>query len=129
VTTADSAPLVAWAGSDHLQLAKAVSGLYVDIRDRQGTQDDPRLFPLLAVLIDLLPWLKQYHGEIDPEFGTSPADSFALFVSTEGQRLGKSVTDLAGWTPPPRGKRAKKAVNKAAKKVAKKAVRTEGGES
>jgi hypothetical protein len=112
VTTADGTPLVAWAGSDHLQLAKAVSGLYVDIRDRQGTQDDPQLFPLLAVLIDLLPWLKQYHGEIDPEFGTSPADSFALFVSTEGQRLGKSVADLASWVPPPKAKRAKKAAKK-----------------
>jgi hypothetical protein len=109
VTTADGTALVAWAGSDHLQLAKAVSGLYVDIRDRQGTQDDPRLFPLLAVLVDLLPWLRQYHGEIDPEFGTSPADSFALFMSTEGQRLGKSVTDLAAWVPPPKAKRAKKA--------------------
>jgi hypothetical protein len=108
VTTADGTPLVAWAGSDHLQLAKAVSGLYVDIRDRQGTQDDPRLFPLLTVLIDLLPWLEQYHGEIDPEFNTSMADSFALFVSTEGQRLGKSVADLAAWTPPPKAKRAKK---------------------
>jgi hypothetical protein len=113
VTTADGTPLVAWAGSDHLQLAKAVSGLYVDIRDRQGTQDDPRLSPLLAVLIDLLPWLKQYHGEIDPEFGTSPADSFALFVSTEGQRLGKSVTDLAAWVPSPKAKRAKKASKRA----------------
>jgi hypothetical protein len=112
VTTADGTALVAWAGSDHLQLAKAVSGLYVDIRDRQGTQDDPRLFPLLAVLIDLLPWLKQYHGDIDPEFGISMADSFASFVATEGQRLGKSINDLAAWVPPPKAKRAKKAAAK-----------------
>jgi hypothetical protein len=116
VTTADGSALVAWAGSDHLQLAKAVSGLYVDIRDRQGTQDDPRLFPLLAVLVDLLPWLRQYHGTIDPEFGISMADSFASFVATEGQRLGKSINDLAAWVPPPKAKRAKKAsrVTKAA---------------
>lgn len=115
VTTADGTALVAWAGSDHLQLAKAVSGLYVDIRDRQGTQDDPRLFPLLAVLVDLLPWLKQYHGAIDPEFGISMADSFASFVATEGQRLGKSIADLAAWTPPPKAKRAKKAAAKRTK--------------
>jgi hypothetical protein len=116
VTTADGTALVAWAGSDHLQLAKAVSGLYVDIRDRQGTQDDPRLFPLIAVLVELLPWLKQYHGDIDPEFGISMADSFASFVATEGQRLGKSVADLAAWTPPPKAKRAKAAKKSAAKK-------------
>jgi hypothetical protein len=120
VTTADGTALVAWAGSDHLQLAKAVSGLYVDIRDRQGTQDDPRLFPLLAVLVDLLPWLKQYHGDIDPEFGISMADSFASFVATEGQRLGKSIADLAAWTPPPKAKRVKKA---AAKRPSKKQPR------
>jgi hypothetical protein len=112
VTTADGTALVAWAGSDHLQLAKAVSGLYVDIRDRQGTQDDARLFPLLAVLVDLLPWLRQYHGTIDPEFGISMADSFASFVATEGQRLGKSINDLAAWVPPPKAKRAKKAAAK-----------------
>lgn len=112
VTTADGTALVAWAGSDHLQLAKAVSGLYVDIRDRQGTQDDLRLFPLLAVLVDLLPWLKQYHGDIDAEFNTSMAESFASFVATEGQRLGKSISDLAAWTPPPKAKRAKKAAAK-----------------
>jgi hypothetical protein len=120
VTTADGTALVAWAGSDHLQLAKAVSGLYVDIRDRQGTQDDPRLFPLLAVLVDLLPWLKQYHGAIDPEFGISMADSFASFVATEGQRLGKSISDLAAWVPPPKAKRAKKA---SAKQTSKKQPR------
>jgi hypothetical protein len=113
VTTADGTALVAWAGSDHLQLAKAVSGLYVDIRDRQGTQDDPRLFPLLAVLVDLLPWLRQYHGAIDAEFNTSMAESFASFVATEGQRLGKSISDLAAWTPPPKAKRAKKATGRA----------------
>jgi hypothetical protein len=112
VTTADGTALVAWAGSDHLQLAKAVSGLYVDIRDRQGTQDDPRLFPLLAVLVDLLPWLKQYHGDIDPEFGISMADSFASFVAIEGQRLGKSQADLTAWKPTPKAKRAKKAAAK-----------------
>jgi hypothetical protein len=112
VTTADGTALVAWAGSDHLQLAKAVSGLYVDIRDRQGTQDDPRLFPLLAVLVDLLPWLRQYHGAIDAEFNTSMAESFASFVATEGQRLGKSTSDLAAWVPPPKAKRAKKATAK-----------------
>lgn len=120
VTTADGTALVAWAGSDHLQLAKAVSGLYVDIRDRQGTQDDPRLFPLLAVLVDLLPWLRQYHGDIDPEFGISMADSFASFVATEGQRLGKSISDLAAWTPSPKAKRGKKA---AAKRPSKKQPR------
>jgi hypothetical protein len=112
VTTADGTALVAWAGSDHLQLARAVSGLFVDIRDRQGTHDDPRLVPLLAVLADLLPWLRQYHGEIDPDFGVSPADSFATFVAEETRKLGKSPADLAAWTPPPKAKRAKKASKK-----------------
>jgi hypothetical protein len=116
VTTADGTPLVAWAGSNHLQLAKAVSGLFVDIRDRQGTHDDARLLPLLAVLVDLLPWLRQYHGEIDPEFDASPADSFATFVAEEGRKLGKSTADLAQWAPPPKAKRAKKAAKKKASK-------------
>ena len=40
------------------------------------------------------------------------ADSFASFVATEGQRLGKSINDLAAWVPPPKAKRVKKAATK-----------------
>jgi hypothetical protein len=54
----DGALVVAWAGYDHLQLARATSAYYVDIQERLGGRDDPRLVPLLACLLELLPWIK-----------------------------------------------------------------------
>ena len=64
----DGTLVIAWAGYDHLQLAKAISTYYVDIQERLGGRDDPRLIPLLACLIELLPWLKQWHNEPDATF-------------------------------------------------------------
>ena len=43
----DGSLTLCWAGYDHLQQATAISAWYVDIRDRQGGIEDPRLIPLL----------------------------------------------------------------------------------
>ena len=79
----DGTLMVAWAGYDHLQLARAISAYYVDVQERLGGRDDPRLVPLLACLIELLPWLKQWHNEVDPEFGVPMGDYFEGFVQEE----------------------------------------------
>jgi hypothetical protein len=44
----DGQMVIAWAGYDQLQLAKAISAYYVDIQERLGGREDPRLPPLLA---------------------------------------------------------------------------------
>ena len=85
---ADGTLVIAWAGYDHLQLAKAISEYYVDIQERLGGRDDPRLLPLLACLVELLPWLKQWHNEVDPEFGYRMGDYFEGFVQEEGRGWG-----------------------------------------
>ena len=56
----DGTLMIAWAGYDHVQQVKAIAEYYVDVQERLGGRDDPRLVPLLACLIDLLPWLKQW---------------------------------------------------------------------
>ena len=75
----DGTLMLAWAGYDHLQLARAISAYYVDVQERFGGRDDPRLTPLLGCLIELLPWLKQWHNDVDPEFGTRMGDYFEGF--------------------------------------------------
>ena len=84
----DGTLMVAWAGYDHLQLARAISAYYVDVQERLGGRDDPRLVPLLACLIELLPWLKQWHNEVDPEFGVPMGDYFEGFLQEESRNLG-----------------------------------------
>ena len=46
----DGTLAIAWAGYDHLQLARAISAYYVDIQERLGGRDDPRLVPAPGLL-------------------------------------------------------------------------------
>jgi N-6 DNA Methylase len=98
----DGLPLIAWAGYDHLQLAKAIAAHYVYVQEQEGGRDDPRLVPLLACLIELLPWLKQWHNEIDPEFNMGMGDYFEGFVQDEARQLGRTIEDVRAWQPPGR---------------------------
>ena len=57
VVGGDGTPLIAWAGLDHLQLAKAIGDFYGLVQTELGGSDDPRLVPLLAALHELIPWI------------------------------------------------------------------------
>ena len=96
----DGTLVIAWAGYDHLQLARAISAYYVDIQERLGGRDDPRLVPLLACLLELLPWLKQWHNDVDPEFGMHMGDYFEGFIQEEARQMGKTLDQITAWEPP-----------------------------
>ena len=103
----DPTDLLGWAGWDHADQALALAGL-VSARTEEGW-DTPRLIPLLAGLSELAPWLRQWHNEIDPEFGESVADTIDGELT---QRLAEhhlTTTDLTTWRPAPatRGRRAR----------------------
>jgi hypothetical protein len=100
----DGSLVIAWAGLDHLELARAVSACYVQVKEKTGGSGDPRLEPLLAALLELLPWLKQWHNEVDPEYGLRMGDYFAGFVEEEGRELRKSLEETAAWEPPKRSR-------------------------
>jgi hypothetical protein len=95
----DGALVIAWAGYDHLQLARAISAYYVDIQERLGGSDDPRLVPLLGGLIELLLWLKQWHNDVDPEFGMQMGDYFEGFIQEEARQMGKTIDEIRAWEP------------------------------
>jgi hypothetical protein len=98
----DGTLMVAWAGYDHLQLARAISAHYVDVQERLGGREDPRLVPLLACVIELLPWLKQWHNEVDSEFGMPMGDYFEGFVQEESRNMGLTLEEIRSWQPPER---------------------------
>ena len=83
---------VAWAGLDHLQQARAVAAHYGNLQETGAGQ--PRLLLLLAGLNELLPWLKQWHNQLDREFGLKMGDYYEEYVREEAKRFGKSLTDL-----------------------------------
>ena len=104
----DGTLMLAWAGYDHLQLARVISAYYVDVQERFGGRDDPRLTPLLGCLIELLPWLKQWHNDVDPEFGMHMGDYFEGFVQEEARQMGKTLDEIKDWQVPKKVKRLKR---------------------
>ena len=83
-TESDPSLVVGWAGWDHLQQATALVAYY-DARKREGW-DAKRLTPLLAGLDQLLPWIHQWHPEIDPEFGETAGQSYQTLLETRRPR-------------------------------------------
>jgi hypothetical protein len=95
---ADGSLVIAWAGWNHLQQATALASHYVDMKDSEGWEPT-RLQPLLASLLELVPWLLQWHNELDPAFGERMGDYYRAFVTEEARALGFTLDDLRGWRP------------------------------
>lgn len=102
----DPSMLLGWAGWDHRQAAHALV-VILQARSAEWADDAARLTPLVAGLAEVMPWVRQWHQEIDPEFGASPAQVYGDFLATEQQRLGLPDDVLLSWRPTPtaRGRR------------------------
>ena len=113
----DQTLVIAWAGYDHLQLLRAIAAYFADVQQRGGS-DDPRLVPLLAAMDQQIPWVKQWHNEIDPDVNRGLGDWFADFIDDEARTLGITVEKVRQWEPPKKvKKRAKKKATKKKSKV------------
>ena len=86
----DPSPVIAWAGWSHLQQAQALAEYYLTAKDTWGWPPE-RLTPLLAGLADLLPWLKQWHNDLNPEYGLGLGDYFGGFLDEECRKNGTTV--------------------------------------
>ncbi|MGC4888083.1 BREX-2 system adenine-specific DNA-methyltransferase PglX [Micromonospora sp. DT227] len=104
----DPSLLIGWAGWDHREQAQALATLVV-AREQEGGWAADRLLPLVAGLREILPWVRQWHGEFDPMWGSSPADIYAGFLAETTNRLHLTDEALTSWRPPKatRGRRAK----------------------
>ncbi|MFG2169436.1 BREX-2 system adenine-specific DNA-methyltransferase PglX [Micromonospora chersina] len=104
----DPSLLVGWAGWDHREQAQALATLIVAREQEDGWAAD-RLLPLVAGLREILPWVRQWHGEFDPEWGASPADIYAGFLAETTNRLHLTDEALTSWRPAKatRGRKAK----------------------
>ncbi|MDL4820778.1 BREX-2 system adenine-specific DNA-methyltransferase PglX [Actinomadura opuntiae] len=94
----DSSILLGWAGWDHREQAQALMML-IEERATQDGWDVARLTPLLAGLAEVLPWVRQWHGEVDPAFGQSPADAYTMYLESKQREYGISDGDLKNWRP------------------------------
>jgi len=86
----DDSLLIGWAGWDHEQRATALAQVLQERKD-QGWMGE-RLSPILAGLDQLVPWLKQWHGELGEEY--------RRFVESEATREGLTLEAIGAWRPP-----------------------------
>ncbi|MEQ9075832.1 MAG: BREX-2 system adenine-specific DNA-methyltransferase PglX [Sandaracinaceae bacterium] len=94
----DGEPVYGWAGWDHTQRAQALVALYQDRKTREGWEAD-RLTPMLAGLLEFLPWLKQWHDEPMPDFDTTFFEAYDAFLENELRELSLTRDDLRAWRP------------------------------
>ncbi|QSY50680.1 MULTISPECIES: BREX-2 system adenine-specific DNA-methyltransferase PglX [Streptomyces] len=98
--------LYGWAGWDHREQAYALDA-YIASHEGLATKE---LMPFLAGLLELQPWLDQWHNEFDPAFSASPAAFFRGDRQMVQGEHGLTDADLQAWRPAatPRGRRAAK---------------------
>ncbi len=102
----DVTPVLGWAGWSHRDQALALAR-EVPVQQALGA-DDQALVPLVAGLVELEPWLVQWHSEIEPQFGASPASVISGVVDQYLARMEKTRDQVTAWMPPPatRGRKA-----------------------
>jgi len=90
--------VLGWAGWDHREQAHALLTYAVD-REQNHAWTKERLTPLLAGLLELQPWLTQWHNDFDLVYSGSPAGFFAGFRTEMQGRYGLTDDDLRAWRP------------------------------
>jgi hypothetical protein len=92
------APLVLWAGYDGKARALALTTHIYELQQREGA-DGTRLAPALAGLDELLPWVHQWHAEIDAELGTTTGDYLQGLLDDQLARHGLTLSEVRAWAP------------------------------
>ncbi|MFI7530855.1 BREX-2 system adenine-specific DNA-methyltransferase PglX [Nocardia salmonicida] len=102
-TNAATPDLYGWAGWDHREQAMAIA---IYLADHSLSTEE--ITPFLAALLELQPWLDQWHNEVDPNFGIAPSTFLAGDRHDRQSEHGLTDDDLRNWRPQPatRGRRA-----------------------
>jgi hypothetical protein len=102
-TNAATPDLYGWAGWDHKEQAQALATYFTNTA--LSTEE---ITPFLAGLLELQPWLYQWHNEFDVLYSGSPADFFAGYRQQKQGEHGLIDDDLRNWRPQAatRGRRA-----------------------
>ncbi|MFJ4908239.1 BREX-2 system adenine-specific DNA-methyltransferase PglX [Streptomyces sp. NPDC093249] len=98
--------LYGWAGWDHQEQAYALT-TYIATHEALSAEEAT---PFLAGLLELQPWLDQWHDAFDATYGSSPAVFFRGDRQMEQGKHGLTDDSLRAWRPAPatRGRRTTK---------------------
>lgn len=91
--------LIGWAGWGHREQATALVSLIEDRAATDGWGTD-RLMGLLAGLLGVMPWVRQWHNEPDPVFGQSYAEAYDSYLTSQRESRNLTEDALRAWLPP-----------------------------
>ncbi|GGO75973.1 BREX-2 system adenine-specific DNA-methyltransferase PglX [Nonomuraea cavernae] len=86
--------LYGWAGWDHREQAQALATYFTNY-----ALTSEEITPFLAGLLELQPWLHQWHDDFDPMYSGSPADFFAGYRQQIQGEHGLTDDNLRQWRP------------------------------
>lgn len=102
----DTTMLLGWAGWNDLDKALAIMSLFSDRADQEADTD--ALAGILYGLAEVLPWVKQWHNEIDPQFNFRFGDYLEAQLEEATRGLGILIDDLDAYAPKPASRGRKK---------------------
>ena len=79
-------------GGDHREQAHALITL-IEERSTTDGWGAEKLRPLLAGLLEVMPWVRQWHNEVDPAFGASPAHEYDTYLTSQQEKYGLTEDD------------------------------------
>jgi hypothetical protein len=88
-----------WAGWNERDRAKALAARILELQTQEAASAD-RLAPLLAGVLELLPWIHQWFREPDADYGGPPGEFFEAWLDGMMAQLGLTREQLRAWTPP-----------------------------
>ncbi len=94
----DPTAVLGWAGWTHLEQAEALGHAYHHRKENEAWPAD-RLAPLLAGLLEIVPWLLQWHNQLDAQHGQHLGDFYRHFVDEEARALALTREQLKEWQP------------------------------
>lgn len=100
--------LYGWAGWNPAQRVRALAGAWIDGEERSGA-DPAQLLPLLVAIDEELPWVLQWHNDIDPDTDVRPGDYFRDWLAQQLNRHHWTRQTLAEWQPPAAPRRGRRA--------------------
>src|SRR5699024_6492089 len=105
---ADDSAVLGWAGWDHGDQALALAQEVLRL-SQTGEVEAEQATPLLAGLVELEPWLHQWHSEVNPEMGQSMAQFITDLIDQQLSRHQLTRSDLDAWRPPQTNRRRRSA--------------------
>jgi len=102
----DSTLLLGWAGWNDLDKGLAIFSTFADRADEDA--DTETLAGILAGLVEVLPWVKQWHNDLDPQFNLKMGDYLEAQLAEAARSLSIPVEDIPDHAPTPAARGRKK---------------------